>query len=149
MMVDYSDFQHACKQATIPPFSLLPLQAYESQVTVLHHSKLFLCYWELTLRHWDLDAIHTNCWNKILVHFASWKLCNEILSGVIQVWMRIHWVSDNNCSIVDLYCPIFFTRNDNQWEVYHLCWWHYTGGLQSMLSKTSRVGNTKYKIWLW
>ena len=31
----------------------------------------------------------------------------EMVSWITKIWMEIHLVSDNNCNIVNLYCPIF------------------------------------------
>ena len=31
--------------------------------------------------------------------------CDETLSWMIEIWMKIHLVSDNNCNTVNLYSP--------------------------------------------
>ena len=37
---------------------------------------------------------------------------DEILSWMIEIWMKNHFVSDNNCDILNLLSPKKFTRND-------------------------------------
>ena len=32
-------------------------------------------------------------------------LCDELLSWMIEIWMKNHLVSDRNCNIVNLQCP--------------------------------------------
>ena len=43
-------------------------------------------------------------------NFASAQFCIEVLSWMIEIWMNDHLVSDDNCNIVNLKCPVLFTR---------------------------------------
>jgi hypothetical protein len=38
--------------------------------------------------------------------------CDEILSWMIEFWMKTHLISDNDCNIVNLSYPQKITRND-------------------------------------
>ena len=37
-----------------------------------------------------------------LTYYASWQFCDEILSWMIDIWMKNHLISDSNCNIVNL-----------------------------------------------
>jgi hypothetical protein len=65
---------------------------------------------------------------------------DEILTWMIEDWMRNHLLSDINCNIVNLWSSKIFTRNDNKMLVtLHRI-------LQLVLSKTTVIGDTKYVI---
>ena len=48
--------------------------------------------------------------------------CDEILSWVIEIWMKNHLVNEGICNIVRLYYPQNFTRNDKYCWVNIQCW---------------------------
>lgn len=60
-----------------------------------------------------------------LVYLLSQQLCNEILSQMIENWMKIYLVNENIYNIVN----------------------YYTGVLQLVFSKTNRFDDTKYNFW--
>ena len=66
---------------------------------------------------------------------------DEILS-----WMKKHLVSDSKCNTTNLQSP---KKNDKKWQI--MVGWHLVlvtlyQGLQLELSKTIRIGDSKYHI---
>jgi hypothetical protein len=39
--------------------------------------------------------------------------CDAMLSWVVEIWMKKHFISDSNCNIVNPLSPELFTWNDN------------------------------------
>ena len=85
-------------------------------------------------------------WPKPYLHLSA--TCDEILSWMIEIWTKNHFVSDNNCnSTVNPKCPknlqgvtnnVGLTFSVGLVTPYH--------GLQSVLSKTIRINDTTYHI---
>ena len=72
--------------------------------------------------------------------------CDEILSWMIESWMKNHLVSDSNGNTVNALSPKKITRNDKSCWVNILVLVTLYRGLQLILSKTIRIGDTKYHI---
>ena len=72
--------------------------------------------------------------------------CDGILSWMIEIWMKIYLVSKSSCNTATLRLSKKFTRNDKQCWVKHLVLVTLYRGLQSILSKTIRIGDTQYPI---
>ena len=80
-----------------------------------------------------------------LLLLATW---DEIISWMIDILMKNHLISGSfKCNIVNLHSPNFLQEMTNYVELtfsvgttiqYH--------GLQLVLSKTIRIGNTKYHM---
>ena len=56
-----------------------------------------------------MDEIIVNCWNNV---WYILQPCNEKLSWMIELWMKTHLVSENNCNIVNIKSQLFLTRNN-------------------------------------
>ena len=71
--------------------------------------------------------------------------CDEILSSMIEIWMRKHLVSDSNCNTINLEFPKNLQgRTKNVGLTFSVG--ELYGSLQLVMSKTTRIGNTKYHI---
>jgi hypothetical protein len=64
---------------------------------------------------------------------------------MIEIRMKIHLVSDNNVTLCIYNAQKKLQGMKNSY-VYMLCWRHYMGGLQLVLSKILRIGDTKYNV---
>jgi len=79
--------------------------------------------------------------------YASSYFCDKILSRTIDIWMKIHLVSDSNYNIVKILIP-----NYNIQGVTNNIRFTFGGGdttrtiLQIVMSKTNRMGDTTYNI---
>ena len=73
--------------------------------------------------------------------------CDEMLSWMIEIWMKNHLVSGSNCNTVILWSPKRFTRDDKIMFGLTCIVGDTTPGLQLVLSTTSRIGDTRYQIY--
>ena len=109
---------------------------------------LFGCHFLWTnerLLSWMMDEFI--CWPKPYVLLSA--TCDEILSWLIEIWMKIHLVSDSNYRIVNLYSPNLFFFED--WQTMlgqHLVLVTVYRSLRLVLSKTIRIGdiNNSYLV---
>ena len=70
---------------------------------------------------------------------------DEILSWVIEIWMKFHLVSDSNCNTA---ANLHKSYKERQIMLgYHLVLVALHHGLQLVLSKTNRIGDTTYHIY--
>ena len=65
---------------------------------------------------------------------------------MVQIWMKNQLVSDSNCNIVDLYNALNFLQGMTNSVGLTLVLVTLYRGLQLVLSKTIRFGDTKYHI---
>ena len=94
-----------------------------------------------------------NKWTNIIMndgwgHPSLISTCDERLSWMIKNWIKKQLVSDNNCNIVNLYSPILCINKE-----LHIMWGEHLASVtlyrssQLVLSKTIRIGDTKYHIY--
>ena len=73
--------------------------------------------------------------------------CDEILSWMIEIWMKSNLVSDNDCNTVNLYNP---PKNVyKEWQLLlglYLVLVTLYRGVQLVVSMTIRIGVTKYHV---
>ena len=62
---------------------------------------------------------------------------------MVEIWTRKHLVYDGNCNSVNLQRLQGMTNNV---RFALSVWWHYMDGLQLVLRKTNRIGDTKYNM---
>ena len=87
----------------------------------------------------QLDEIHATYWNNVYVYFAM-KYCHECWN-LNETTTHICY---NICNIVKLQCPIVFLQGMRNSVRFTVNVGDSTDGLQLVLSKTNRIGNTKY-----
>ena len=91
----------------------------------------------------------------VMVEFIHWEkfhillttTCDEILSWMIKIWLKIHLVSDSKCNYVNLYGipKQIFSRMTNNVGLTLSVVTLYRN-LQLGLSKTIRMGDTKCHV---
>lgn len=72
----------------------------------------------------------------------------ELILGMVEIWMKIHLVSDSNCNFVHgtTLIPTFFYKEWQTMLGLHLVLGHYTCCLLVVLSHTNRTDIAKYNI---
>ena len=65
---------------------------------------------------------------------------------MIEIWMKNHLVSDNTCNIIKFIMPNYVKEWQLMLGLHLVLVTPHVGGLQLVLSKTYRIGETKYNI---
>ena len=78
--------------------------------------------------------------------FYILKFCNKLYSCMIEIWMKNHLVSDSTCNIIKSIMPNYVKEWQLMLGLHLVLVTPPVGGLQLVLSKTYRIGETKYNI---
>jgi hypothetical protein len=87
----------------------------------------------------------------MMIEFIHWskpylllsETCDELLSWMIEIWMKIYFLSDYNCDTASTN-PQMFYKDQHIMLVYHLVLVTLHCGLQLFLSMTIRIVDTTY-----